>query len=119
MFDELAKDPANAAPILEELLLVVSNHDDPQLHTPHGVLTLQSARELLLLTKPPGGLGLLRFLVLYNFSLQKRGLTPAQVEAEARAVPPASLDEMERAYRKMVFNRVLPAPGDDDDIFDS
>ena len=108
MFDELAKDPANAAPILQELLLVVSNHDDPQLHTPHGMLTLQAGRDLLRLTRPPGGLGLLRFLVLYNFSLQKRGLTPAQVEAEARAVPPASLDEMERAYRKMVFDRVGP-----------
>lgn len=102
LFDELAKDPANAAPILQELLYVVSNHDDPQLHTPHGVLTLQSARELLLLTKPPGGLGLLRFLVLYNFSLTKRPLTAVQAEAAARAVPSASIDELRGAYRKAV-----------------
>src|SRR5207249_1812123 len=89
LFDDLAKDPANAAPILQELLLVVSNHDDPQLHTPHGLLTLEAGRDLLRLTRPPGGLGLLRFLVLYNFSLQKRALTTALVEAEARAIPAA------------------------------
>lgn len=106
MFDELAKDPANAAPILQDLLLVVSNHDDPQLHTPHGMLTLQAGRDLLLLTRPPGGLGLLRFLVLYNFSLHKRTLTTAQLEAEARAVPSASLDDMERAYRTTVVDGV-------------
>src|SRR6266571_3660320 len=71
LFDELARDPANAAPILQELLAVVSNHDDPQLHTPHGMLTVHAGRDLLRLTRPPGGLGLLRFLVLYNFSLWK------------------------------------------------
>src|SRR3990172_12883860 len=102
LFDELAKDPANAAPILQELLYVVSNHDDPQLHTPHGVLTLQSARELLLLTRPPGGLGLLRFLVLYNFSLTKRTLSVAQAEANARAIPPGDPADMALAYRKAV-----------------
>jgi len=106
MFDALAKDPANAAPILQELLLVASNHDDPQLHTPHGMLTLHAAKGLLRLTRPPGGLGLLRFLVLYNFSLRKRGLTSSQVESAARAVPAASPDEMSRAYRKMVFESV-------------
>ncbi len=104
LFDDLAKDPANAAPILQGLLLVVSNHDDPQLHTPHGVLTLQAGRDLLRLTRPPGGLGLLRFLVLYNFSLQKRALTPAGVAAEARAIPAAPSEEMERAYRKVVHD---------------
>jgi hypothetical protein len=104
LFDDLAKDPANAAPILQGLLLVVSNHDDPQLHTPHGVLTLQAGRDLLRLTRPPGGLGLLRFLVLYNFSLQKRALTPAGVAAEARAIPAAPPEDMERAYRKVVHD---------------
>jgi len=94
LFDELAKDPANAAPILQELLAVVSNHDDPQLHTPHGVLTVHAGRDLLRLTRPPGGLGLLRFLVLYNFSLQKRSLTAAQAETNARAVPPAEREDM-------------------------
>jgi hypothetical protein len=106
MFDELAKDPANAAPILQELLLVASNHDDPQLHTPHGMLTLQAGRDLLRLTRPPGGLGLLRFLVLYNFSLPKRGLTPDLVESSARAIPAASFEDMSRAYRKMVFGNL-------------
>jgi hypothetical protein len=104
LFDDLAKDPANAAPILEGLLLVASNHDDPQLHTPHGLLTLQAGRDLLRLTRPPGGLGLLRFLVLYNFSLQKRTLTLAGVDAEARAIPPATQEDMERAYRKVVHD---------------
>lgn len=108
LFDELAKDPANAAPILHELLAVVSNHDDPQLHTPHGLLTLHAGRELLLLTRPPGGFGLLRFLVLYNFSLQKRSMTASQVESEARAVPAASREDMERAYRKVVHDRAGP-----------
>ncbi len=104
LFDELAKDPANAAPILQELLAVVSNHDDPQLHTPHGVLTVHAGRDLLRLTRPPGGLGLLRFLVLYNFSLQKRSLTAAQAETNARAVPPAEREDMEVAYRKVVHD---------------
>lgn len=108
LFDDLARDPANAAPILQELLLVASNHDDPQLHTPHGLLTLQAGRDLLRLTRPPGGLGLLRFLILYNFSLQKRGLTSPAVEAEARAIPAASGTEMERAYRKVVHDRAGP-----------
>ena len=104
LFDDLSKDPANAAPILNEVLAVVSNHDDPQLHTPHGVLTVHAGRDLLRLTRPPGGLGLLRFLVLYNFSLQKRPLTTAQAEAEARRVPTADRDDMERAYRKVVLD---------------
>ena len=106
LFDEVAKDPSTAAPILQELLAVVSNHDDPQLHTPHGVLTVQAGRELLRLTRPPGGLGLLRFLVLYNFSLPKKALTPSQVESAARAIPSASREEQEVAYRKFVFERM-------------
>jgi len=102
LFDELAKDPANAGPILQELLLTAANHDDPALHTPHGPLTLHAARELLLLTRPPGGLGLLRFLVLYNFSLTKRTLSVAQAEANARAIPPGDPADMALAYRKAV-----------------
>ena len=108
LFDELAKDPANAAPILQELLVVVSNHDDPQLHTPHGVLTIHAGRNLLHLTRPPGGLGLLRFLVFYNFSLQKRVLIPARAETDARAVPSASREDMEHAYRKVVHDGAGP-----------
>jgi len=106
LFDELAKNPATAGPILQELLAVVSNHDDPQLHTPHGVLTIHAGRELLRLTRPPGGLGLLRFLIFYNFSLPKRSLTASQVEAAARAIPPASSEDQARAYRKFVLERM-------------
>lgn len=102
LFDQLAKDPANAAPILNELLLVASNHDDPQFHTPHGLLTMNAARDLLVLTRPPGGLGLLRFLVLYNFSLRKRALTPQQAEAIARRGPSGSPAEIDSAYRDAV-----------------
>ena len=102
LFDQVVKEPANAGPILNELLLVVSNHDDPALHTPHGILTVHAARELLLLTRPPGGMSLLRFLVLYNFSLHKRPVTVAQAEANARGVPPAGLEEMAEAYRKAI-----------------
>jgi hypothetical protein len=108
LFDEVSHDPASAAPILHELLAVVSNHDDPQLHTPHGVLTVQAGRDLLRLTRPPGGLGLLRFLVLYNFSLQKRTLTAASVEAEARTIPSATREDQELAYRKFVLERMGP-----------
>jgi len=108
LFDEVSKDPANAGPILQELLAVVSNHDDPQLHTPHGVLTVQAGRDLLRLTRPPGGLGLLRFLILYNFSLQKRTLTAAGVEAQARAIPSATQEDQELAYRKFVLERMGP-----------
>src|SRR2546427_9812386 len=84
LFDDLAKDPANAAPILEGLLLVGSNHADPQLHTPHGLLTLQAGRALLRLTRPPGGLGLLRFLVFSTFRLQKPRLTWPESDLAAR-----------------------------------
>ena len=108
LFDDVAKDPATAGPILQELLAVVSNHDDPQLHTPHGVLTMHAGRELLRLTRPPGGLGLLRFLIFYNFSLPKRPLTASQVEAAARAIPSASEEDQALAYRKFVFERMGP-----------
>ncbi|MFA5896967.1 MAG: hypothetical protein WC985_08725, partial [Thermoplasmata archaeon] len=81
LYDSLIKDPANAGPILQGLLSVVSNHADPQLQTPHGLLTVQSARDLLLFTRPPGGLSLLRFLVLYNFTLHKRPLALSVAQA--------------------------------------
>src|SRR3972149_6994091 len=102
LFDELARDPANAGPILHELLLVASNHDDPQLHTPHGLLTIQAARDLLLLTRPPGGAGLVRVLVMYNFSLANRPPTDLEAEPDPRAVPSASLDALRVACRKAV-----------------
>src|SRR3989449_7400626 len=104
LFDDLAKDPANAAPILEGLLLVGSNHDDPHLHTPQGLLTLNAGRALLRFPRPPGGLAFLSFLVLYNSSLQNRTLTLAGIDAEAGAIPAATQEDMERAYRKVVHD---------------
>jgi len=102
LFDQLVKDPSNAGPILLELAKVASAHDDPQLRSPHGLLTVQSGRDLLRLTRPPAGLPLLRYLVLYNFTLRKRPLTLAQAEAAARSIPQGPLPEMAAAYRKAV-----------------
>ena len=102
LFDKLIKDLGTAGPILQELVYSASNHDDPQLHTPHGLLTMVSGRELLRLTRPPGGLGLLRFLVLYNFTLQRRAFDGTVAQAMIRTVPAAGLEELEAAYRKAV-----------------
>ncbi len=102
LFDKTIRDPATAGPILQGLLLAASNHDDPQLHTPHGLLTLVAGRDLLLLTHPPRGVGLLRFLVLYNFTLQRRGFDASVAGAMARSVPPAAVADLEAAYRKAI-----------------
>lgn len=98
----MTKDPGTAGPVLQELVYVASNHDDPQLHTPHGLLTVLSGRELLRLTRPPAGLGLLRFLVLYNFTLQRRAFDVAVAQAMVRTVPAAGLGDLAGAYRKAV-----------------
>lgn len=103
LFDRVSKDLSSAGPILQELVLVATNHDDPQLHTPHGLLTLMAGRELLRLTRPPGGLGLLRFLLLYNFTLQRRPFDASVAWAMARSVPPASAQDLATAYRKAVY----------------
>jgi hypothetical protein len=102
LFDKVIQDLASAGPILQALVLSASNHDDPQLHTPHGLLTMVAGRDLLLLTKPPGGTGLLRFLVLYNFTLHRRAFDMTVGAAMARSVPVASLAELAAAYRKAV-----------------
>ncbi len=102
LFDQVIKDLGAAGPILQGLVYAASNHDDPQLHTPHGLLTMVAGRELLRLTRPPGGLGLLRFLVLYNFTLQRRAFDGAVGQAMIRTVPAAELDELGAAYRKAV-----------------
>lgn len=102
LYDSVIRDPAAAGPILQELVYVASKHDDPQLRTPHGLTTIMSARSLLHLTRPPGGLGLLRFLILYNFGLPKGSLDPASLEAAASKVPSAALDDVSTAYRKAV-----------------
>lgn len=102
LFDKVIQDLASAGPILQGLVLAASNHDDPQLHTPHGLLTMIAGRDLLVLTKPPGGVGLLRFLFLYNFTLQRRPFDIAVGGAMARSVPTASLPELAAAYGKAV-----------------
>ncbi len=102
LFDKAIRDLGNAGPILQGLVVAAANHDDPQLHTPHGLLTMVAGRDLLLLTKPPGGAGLLRFLVLYNFTLQRRAFDAAVASAMAKSVPPASADDLAAAYRKAV-----------------
>ena len=102
LYDSVIRDPAAAGPILQELVYVVSKHDDPQVRTPHGLTTVMAARSLLHLTRPPGGLGLLRFLVLYNFGLPKASVEPAPLEAAASKVPSATLADASTAYRKAV-----------------
>jgi len=102
LFDRVVKDLSSAGPILQELVLVASNHDDPQLHTPHGLLTMIAGRDLLRLTRPPRGLGLLRFLLLYNFTLQRRPFDVSVASAMARSVPPASAEDLAAAYVKAV-----------------
>ena len=102
LFDKVIQDPATAGPILVELVGTASNHDDPQLHTPHGLLTMVAGRDLLRLTRPPGGLGLLRFLVLYNFTLQRRPFSEPAAAAMARSVPPAPAEELGGAYARAV-----------------
>ncbi len=102
LFEKVVQDLATAGPILQGLVYAASNHDDPQLHTPHGLLTMVAGRDLLLLTKPPGGLGLLRFLVRYNFTLQRRAFDASVAAAMARSVPAASREELSATYRKAV-----------------
>lgn len=102
LFDKVTRDLGSAAPILQELVYVGSNHDDPQLHTPHGLLTMVAGRDLLRLTRPPGGIGLLRFLVRYNFTLQRRAFDLSVAGAMSRSVPAASVDELALAYRKAI-----------------
>ncbi len=101
-FDRVIGDPGTAGAILLELVQSASNHDDPQLHTPHGLLTMVAGRDLLRLTRPPGGLGLLRFLFLYNFTLQRRPFSEPAAAAMARSVPPASAEELGVAYGKAI-----------------
>ncbi len=102
LFEKVIQDLGSAGPVLQELVYVASNHDDPQLHTPHGLLTMVAGRDLLRLTRPPGGLGLLRFLVRYNFTLQRRAFDVSVAAAMAHSVPAASPDELAPAYRKAI-----------------
>lgn len=100
LFDKVIQDLSVAGPILQGLVTAASNHDDPQLHTPHGLLTMVSGRDLLLLTKPPGGSALLRFLLLYHFTLQRRAFDSTVANAMARSVPPAPSADLAVAYHR-------------------
>lgn len=102
LFDKVVRDLGSAGPVLQGLVYAASNHDDPQLHTPHGLLTMVAGRDLLRLTRPPGGLGLLRFLLRYNFTLQRRAFDSSVASAMGRSVPSATPDELGLAYRKAI-----------------
>jgi hypothetical protein len=106
LYDDVVRDLSNVGPVLLELLWVMSNHDDPQIHTSHALLTAVAGRDLLRLTRPPGGLPLLRFLVLYSFSLPKRTFSPAQADAGVRSVPPSSLEDASLAYARAIRGRL-------------
>lgn len=102
LFDRVVRDPSTAGAILLELVGSASNHDDPQLQTPHGLLTMVAGRDLLRLTRPPAGLGLLRFLVLYNFTLMRRPFSRPAAAAMAQSVPPAASEQLVAAYTKAI-----------------
>ncbi len=102
LFEKVIRDPAAAGNVLLELVASSSNHDDPQLHTPHGLLTMVAGRDLLRLTRPPGGLGLLRFLVLYNFTLMRRPFSQPAAAAMAQSVPQAAPPDLAAAYTKAI-----------------
>jgi hypothetical protein len=96
------KDLNTVGPILRELVYVASNHDDPQLHTPHGLLTMVSGLDLLRFRRSEGGLDLLRFLVLYNFTLHRRAFDTSVANAMARSVPSASLADLSATYLRAI-----------------
>ncbi len=87
VFDELARDEANFWPIADALLLVCANHQDPKLTVPHGLQTVQAAREMFTVAGPEASRGLLRFIALYNFSLIKRDWTATYLAGQAASVP--------------------------------
>ena len=86
LFDRLAKDEENFWPIADALLLVCANHQDPKLTVPHGLQTVEAAREMFEATGPEASWGLLRFVTLYNFSLIKRDWTATYLQGQAAAV---------------------------------
>ena len=85
LFDKLAKDDGNFGPIADALLLVCANHQDPKLTVPHGLQTVEAAREMFAVAGPEASWGLLRFVALYNFSLVKRDWTATYLRGQAPA----------------------------------
>ena len=94
VFDRLAKDEANFARIADAVLLVCANHQDPKLTVPHGLQTLEAAREMFAVAGPEASWGLLRFVTLYSFSLIKRDWTATYLEAQAAAVKGDSVTQV-------------------------
>ena len=88
LFDALAEDPAQCGLVLDSILMSNANQHDPQLHTPHGLMTTNAARGLLGISGFPAGVPLLKFVTLYSFSLRKRDLTAEDVRIRARSLAP-------------------------------
>jgi len=86
LFDKLIADEANFWTIADALLLVCANHQDAKLTVPHGLQTVEAAREMFTVAGPEASLGLLRFVTLYSFSLVKRDWTATYLEGQAAAV---------------------------------
>src|SRR6266511_2083716 len=52
LFDSLIQDDANFWPIADALLLVCANHQDAKLTVPHGLQTVEAAREMFAVAGP-------------------------------------------------------------------
>jgi hypothetical protein len=87
LFDRLVQDDSNFWRIADALLLVCSNHQDAKLTVPHGLQTLEAAREVFAIAGPEASMGLLRFVTRYNFSLIKRDWTATYLGQQAAATP--------------------------------
>src|SRR6059036_3601135 len=85
LFDQLVRDEENFWRISDALLLVCANHQDPKLTVPHGLQTLEAAREMFAIAGPEASAGLLRFVTRYNFSLIKRDWTVTYLQQQAAA----------------------------------
>src|SRR3972149_1491714 len=60
LFDRLVQDESNFWRIADALLLVCANHQDAKLTVPHGLQTLEAAREMFAVAGPHASLGLPR-----------------------------------------------------------
>ncbi len=87
LFDSISGDAALCRLVLDSLLMSNANQRDPQLHTPHGLQTTNAVRGLLGVSGFPAGVPLLRFAVLYSFSLRKRDISAEDVRIQAKALP--------------------------------
>lgn len=85
LFDGLAGTEENFWPVADALLLVCANHQDPKLTVPHGLQTVQAAREMFTVAGPEASWGLLRFITLYSFSLVKRDWTATYLQTQGEA----------------------------------